>query len=153
MHVRNIDMLDEVLIACRTSLHAYAATVLQTVFGKRSPLDISEVRDGDHHILICIEVFRIELFRRECDLSPSCITILFLHLESLVLDDAQLHAFVCKDILAILDELHELVIFALELLPFKSGELAEPHLHDRSSLNLGESECSHKLGLCILDTL
>ena len=153
MHVGNIDMLDEVLVTCRTALHSDSASVLKTVFGERCPLDISEMRDSDHHILVSIEVLRIELLCRKSDFRPAGIAVFLLHLESLVLDDLHLHALVRKHILAVADELHELVILVLELLPLESCELAETHLDDCSSLHIGEAECSHELVLRLFHAL
>ena len=153
MHVGDIDVLYEVFVTGSTSLHTYATSVLEAVLGKRCPLDISEVRDCDHYILVCVEVLRIELFCRECDLRPSLVSVFLFHLKGLVLDDAQLHALVCKNILAVLDELHELVVLALEFLSFESSELAEPHLDDCSGLRLRECECRHELALCIVHVL
>ena len=153
MHVGHIDVLYEVLVTCRASLHSYAASVLETIFCKRCSLYVSEMRDRDHHILICVEVLWIELLCRKSDLCPSCITVLLLHLKGLVLDDLHLHALVCKHILAVVDELHELVILVLELLTLETCELTQTHLDDGSSLNVCKAECRHELILRFLDTL
>ena len=111
------------------------------------------MRYRDHHILVGIEVLRIEFLCRKSDFSPPRITVLLLHLKGLVLDDTHLELLVRKDILAVSDELHELVILALELLPLESCELTQTHLHDRRRLYIGESECSHELVLGILNAL
>ena len=153
MHVGNIDMLNEVFITRSTSLHSHSTSVLSLVFSKGCSLDISEVRDCDHHILVRIEVFRIELLSRESDLRSSLVTVLLLHLHCLILDDAHLEINVREHILAVSDELHELVILALELLSFESGELTEPHLDNGSSLRFRESECRHELSLCLFHRL
>ena len=94
----------------------------------------------DDHILVCIEILRIEFISGHCYLGPSCISIFFLHLHGLILDDAHLHFLACKDVLTIFDEFHLLIILALNLLPFESGELAQPHLHDCSCLSIREIE-------------
>ena len=127
-------MLDEVLIPGSASLHSDTSPVLGLVLGEGCPLDIAQVGNRNHHILIGIEVLRIEFIRRECYLSPSCITVLLLHLHGLILDDAHLKFLTCKDFLAIMDEFHLLVVLILELFPFKSRELTQPHLYDGSSL-------------------
>ena len=146
-------MLDEIFVTGRTSLHSDTASVLEPVLGERGSLDVAEMRNCYDHILVCIEVLRIELFGRHRDFSPARVTVLFLHLEGLVLDDLHLHAFVCKHILAVADELHELVILALELLAFKSGKLTQTHLDDGSSLRIGKSECCNELALRLFDVL
>ena len=136
MHVRHIDVLDEVLVTGRASLHSDSSSVLETVFGEGCPLDVSEVRDGDDHILICIEVFRIEFLCRKSDLRTSLVSVLLLHLHGLILDDSHLESLVGKHILTVGDELHELVIFALKLFSFESCELTQTHLDDCRGLSL-----------------
>ena len=61
-------MLDEVLVACCATLSTYAATVLCAVLSKWGTLDIAHVRDGDNHVVISIEVLRVELLRGVDDL-------------------------------------------------------------------------------------
>ena len=41
-------MLDEVLIACSTTLHTYAATVLCAVLGKWSTLDVAHIGESEY---------------------------------------------------------------------------------------------------------
>ena len=136
MHVRNIDMLDEVLITCCTSLHTDTASVLCLVFCKGCSLDVSEMRDCDNNILVSVEVLRIELLCRKRNLCSSLVAVLLLHLKSLILDDRELHALVCKNVLAVSDELHEFVVLVLEFLSLESCELTETHLDDCSCLRL-----------------
>ena len=136
MHVGNIDMLDEVLITCSTSLHSYSTSILSLVLSKRCSLDISEMRNCNYNILISIEVLWVEFLCRKCNLGSSLITVFLLHLKSFILDDTHLKVNVCKNILTILDELHKLVVLVLELLSFESGELTESHFYNRCSLSL-----------------
>ena len=62
MHGCRINMLYKVCIAGFGTFGAYPTTVLRTEFAQRCAFDVSHVRDGDNHFIICIEVFRIELF-------------------------------------------------------------------------------------------
>ena len=137
-------MFYEVFIPRSGSLHAYAASVLGLVFCKRSPLDISEMRNRDDLVIIGIEVLRIELFCVRYDFRPSFIAIFGLELHGFVLDDFHLHCRICKNIVAPCDEFLQLVVLCLELFPFESGELTESHFHDGRSLCLRESECGHE---------
>ena len=60
MHICDIDMLDEILITGCTSLDSDSSPILGSVFCQGCPLDVAQVRNGNHHILIGIEIFRIE---------------------------------------------------------------------------------------------
>ena len=153
MHVGHIDVLYEVLITGCTALHSDSSPVLGFVLSEGSSLYVSEMRDGYDHIFVCVEVLRVEFLCRKRNLSPSVISIFFLHLKGLVLDDAKLLALACKHLLAIIDELHEIVIFVLKLFSFESCQLTESHFHDCSSLSLGECECLDKLVLRIIHRL
>ena len=62
MHGCRINMLYKVCIAGFGTFGAYPTTVLRTEFAQRCAFDVSHVRDGDNHFIICIEVFRIEFF-------------------------------------------------------------------------------------------
>ena len=127
-------MLDEVLIPRRAALDAYTSPVLRPVFSERSPLDISEMRDSNHHILIRIEVLRIEFLGRHRYLRTSRITELLFQFHRLLLDNLHLPVITCKDLLTETDEFHQFVKLVLEFLPLKASELAEPHLHNSRSL-------------------
>ena len=133
-------MLDEVLVAGGAALLADAAPRLGTEFGKGCTLDISEMGYGDHHVLVGIEIFRIELVGAHGDLAAAGVAVLGLHLLALVLNYLELEGVAAEDLDAAGDELLEFVIFGLELLALESGELAETHLDDGLSLGLGEAE-------------
>ena len=81
-------MFDEVFVACGARLDAHAAPVLRPVFGQRSALDIAHVRNGDDHLVVGIEIFRIELFGTHDDFRAAFVAVLLLYLQRFVLDDA-----------------------------------------------------------------
>ena len=138
MHVGDVDVVDEVLVPCRASLHTDAAARLGTVFGQRSPLDVAQMRDRDDHILVGIEILRIELLGGRTDLRPSRVGVLVLELDRLGLDDLHLLLDAAENLVAAGDEPLQLIVFSLKLLPFESGQLTEPHLHNGGRLGLGE---------------
>ena len=140
MHIGHVDVLYEILIPLGSALHSHSSSGLGPVFGERSPLDIAKVGNGHHHVLVRIEVLRIEFIRRHRDFGTSCIAILLLHAEGLILDDSHLHFVAAEHVDAVFDELHQFIVFSLQFLPLESGELPEPHFHDCRSLNLGETE-------------
>ena len=153
MHVGHIDVLDEVLIPRGAALYADPAPVLCTVFSKRGTLDVSEMGNGDDHIIVRIEVLRIEFLGRESYFGSPCVPELGLHLHRLLLDYLHLLVVASENLFAVGNEFHELVELILEFLPFKSGELAEPHFHDGRSLDLREVKSGHEFSPCIVDAL
>ena len=60
VHRGGIDTFDEVGIAGASALGAYAAARLRTEVGERSAFDVSQMRKRDDHLVIGIEVFRVE---------------------------------------------------------------------------------------------
>lgn len=88
VHRGHIDVFDEVFVACGARLDAHAAPVLRPVFGQRSALDIAHVRNGDDHLVVGIEIFRIELFGTHDDFRAAFVAVLLLYLQRFVLDDA-----------------------------------------------------------------
>ena len=133
-------MFDEVLIPRGASLHAHTAAVLRAVLGERCALDIAEMGNGDYRVVVGVEVFRIELVGIRHDFGPPPVAILCLEFHCLVLDDLHLLFGAGEHILAVCDELGELVVLGLELLPFESGQLPDLHLDDGGGLQVGEAE-------------
>ena len=62
VHRGTIDVLDEVAVACGRALGTHAGTALSTELSQLCALDISEVRDGDDHLIISVEVLGVEFF-------------------------------------------------------------------------------------------
>ncbi len=140
MHIRDVDVVDEVLVPCRASLHSDSAAGLGTIFGQRGPLDVAKVGDRDDHVLIGIEVLRIEFLGGRTDLGPSRVGVFVLQFDGLSLDDLHLLLDASENLVAAGDELLKLVIFSLKLLPLQSGQLTEPHLDNGCRLGVGEFE-------------
>ena len=109
--------------------------------------------DGDHDILVGIEVLGVEFVGAEGDFGASGVAVLGLHLGGLGTDDGKLLGVASEDHAAAGDELLELVVFRLELFLLQSGELAQAHLHDGGGLDLREVESGHQLGLGVIHAL
>ena len=140
VHVSHIDMLDEIFIAGGSALLADSAAGLRTEFGERGTLDISKMGDGDDHILIGVEVFRIELVGAHGNFAAAGISVLRLHLGALIFHDLELESLAAENLDAVGDELLEFVELGLQFLALESCELAETHLDDGLGLGLGETE-------------
>ena len=141
-------MLDKVLITRSATLNAYAATMLCAVLGKRCTLDVTHMRNGNNHIFIGIEVFRIELFRRVNNLGTTLIAILLLHLLQLILYNLQLHIDAGQDIVEVGNLALQLGTLILQLLDLQARQLTQTHLGNRSSLNLAKTKTLLQSLLC-----
>ena len=60
MHCGNVQMLNEILFPGCASPRPCPSPVLAAEFGQRSTLDVTHVRDSDHHLIVGIEILRIE---------------------------------------------------------------------------------------------
>ena len=140
MHRGHVDMLDEIFVARRTPLGAYAAAVLRAVFGQRRTLDIAHVRDGDDHLVVGIEIFGIELLRSVDDLRAAFVAVLLLHLEQFVLDDLHLKRLALEHLIEVGDLLLQLVAFGRQFAVLQTGQRAQTHLDDRRSLQIAQAE-------------
>ena len=95
--------------------------------------------DRDDHILVGIEVLRVEFLGRRTDLGSSRVGVFVLQFDGLSLDDLHLLLDASENLVAA-GELLKLVIFSLKLLPLQSGQLTEPHLDNGCRLGVGEFE-------------
>ena len=138
MGIGDIDMLNEVSIAGRTALQAYPTPVLRTEFRQRSTLDIAQMGNRNDLVLIGIEIFRIEFVFGQRDFRPARIPVFLFQLTGLFLDDAELLVDAGKDFVAAGDELHQFVILVLQALALESDELAQTHIDDFRSLDVGK---------------
>ncbi len=151
MHVRDVDVVDEVLIPRRASLHSNSAARLGAVLCQRSSLDVAQMRNRDDHVLIGVEVLRVELTCGRTDFCPSRISILVLEFDSLCLDDLHLLLDAAENLVAAGNELLKLIIFSLKFLPLQSGQLTEPHLDNCRRLGIGKFKAGDQLGLGLVN--
>ena len=146
MHRSHVDVLDEVLVARGAALGPHAAAVLRAVFGQRRALDVAHVRNGDHHVVVGIEILGIELLRSVDDLRAAFVAVLLLDLQQLVLDDLHLHADVRKHLRQVGDQLLQFVALGEQLAPFESRQGAQAHFDDGRSLDVRQLETlDHRL--------
>ena len=124
MHRGHIDMLDEILVARRAALGADAAPVLGTVFGQRRTFDIAQVRNGDDHLVVGVEILRVELFGSVNDLRAPFVAVFGLHLQQFVLNDLHLQFAAAQHIVEISDLRLQLVALGNQLVVFESRQSA-----------------------------
>ncbi len=87
MHGSRIDIFYKIFVTRFRTFGPYSAASLSTEFTKRRTLDVSHVGDGNDHLIICIEVFRIEFFGGINDICFTFISVLVLDFLQLVFDD------------------------------------------------------------------
>ena len=150
VHRRVIDVLDEVLIARGSAFGADPAASLRAEFGQRCALDISEMTDGDHHFVIGIEVFGVEVRKVGEDFGLALVAIGFFHFQQFVLDHLLAKFGVGQDLIEVGNALLEFVVFATELFLLQTGELCQTHLDNGLGLHLVEREALHQSFLRLL---
>ena len=61
VHRRGVDVLDKVFVAGIAAARAHTATVLRSEFRQRSTLDVAEMTYCNNHIVVGIEILRVEV--------------------------------------------------------------------------------------------
>src|SRR5579859_3521858 len=119
---------------------ALAAPALPPVGGHREPLDVTRVRDRDHHVFFGDQVFDGELALVGDDLGPARVAEAMGHLAELFLEDLHPAGLGRQDLLALLDELADVLQLLFELVDLEGGEPGEPHVEDFGRLPLRQLE-------------
>ena len=88
-----INFLNEILVTCATRLRANTATALLTEISQRRTFDITEVRDCNHHLVICIHILRVELSSHLHDLRLTLVAVFILDLDKFGIDQVITHFF------------------------------------------------------------
>jgi len=81
------ELLDEIILLRRRRLLAAPAALLRAVVGDRLALHVAAVRNGDHHVLGCDQVFHREVLRILDDLAAAFVPVLLFHIIKLAADD------------------------------------------------------------------
>ena len=153
MHSCRIDMLDEILIASLATLRSYSPTMLCTELRQRSTLDISQMRNCNHHFIVGVEVFRIELFGSIYDFRTTLVTVFLLHFNKLILDNLLAELLIRQNFFEISNLLHQLFVFGMQLILQKSSKLTKTHFYDGTSLNFRQLEAIHQISNCLIRSL
>ena len=148
MHRCGIDILDEVFLSCIAAFGTYTSTILSAEVGKRSTLDVAEVRNGDNHFIIGIEIFCVKLFIAVFNLCATLIAIFISHGNQFLTNHIVAHLGIIEDGVEIIDILHQAVIFGVQFVLSKTGELTEFHIYNCLRLEVVEFEASHQSALC-----
>ena len=149
VHRSLIYFLDKVCVASRTGFRTDTATRLLTELGQRSTLDITEVRDGDNHIVIGVHIFRIELSCHLHDLRATLVGILIFDLQQLVVDHIITHHFVSQQLVQMRNQFLQLLILVLQLINTQACQCAQTHIDDSFRLQVIQVEACFEIGLRI----
>ena len=146
MHRSRIDVFDKIFITSITTLSSHSASVLCTEFGKRCTLDISEMRYGYNHFIVGIEILGIEFFRRINNLGFAFISVFIPDFDKLVFDNLHTNSLIGQYLMEIIDLIHKIFIFFMQLVLHKAGELTQTHIDNGRSLYFGKRETFHQTG-------
>ena len=108
---------------------------------------------GDNHWVVWIEVFRIELMVIRLNHGTTCVTILLLHLVEFILHYLLAELRIVQNLVQVVDGLHQLVEFIVQLLQTQACQLAEAHIHDGLTLKFIEFEALLQVALSIRRSL
>ena len=150
VHRGMIDVLDEVLIAGGSAFGSDPAAALRAEFGQRCALDVAEVADGDHHFVVRIEVFGVEIRKVGQDFGLALVAIGLFHLQQFVLNHLLAEFGIRQNLIEVGNALFEFVVLAAEFLLLQTGELRQTHLDDGLGLHLVEREALHQALLRLL---
>ena len=123
MHGCWIDIFGEVLLASTSTLRTYTTTSLLLEVCKRSTLDITKVTNGNNNRVIRIEVLSIKLMLIRDNLCTTVIAILLLNLLQLFLHYFLTTLRVIKNLLQILNGLHEFLKLLMQLVKTQTCKL------------------------------
>lgn len=103
-------MLDEVLVAGIAAFGSDSSAVLCAEFGKRGALDIAEVRYGDDHLVVGIEIFGIEVACLVVYVGAALIAVFFAYLDEFVFDELAAYRVIVENEFQTLDLFHQFLV-------------------------------------------
>ena len=109
---------------------ALPAAALPAVRGDRKTLDIATVRHGDDHVFFGDQVFDREIALVGDDLRTPLVAEAVRQLRQLFFQDLHAPWLGRENLLALLDELADVLQLFLELRNLEGGEPRQPHVED-----------------------
>ena len=123
MHCCWIDIFGEVFLTCASTLRTYTTTSLLLKVCKRSALNITKVTNSNNNRVIRIEVLSIKLMLIRDNLCTTVIAILLLNLLQLFLHHFLTTLRVIKNLLQVLDGLHQFLKLLMQLIKTQTCKL------------------------------
>ena len=123
VHSSWIDVLGEVLVTGTSALGTNTTTSLLTELRQSGTLDISKVANCDNHWVVWIEVLWVELMVVRLNHGTTVVTIFLLHLIEFILHHLLAKLRVVQYLIQVVDGLHQLVKFIVQLLQTQTCQL------------------------------
>ena len=130
----------EVFLAGGHAGDALSSAFLGAVGVDGDSLDVSGVADRDDAGLVRDQVQNVDIVLRNRDFGPSLVTVAFLQIGQLVLDQIVDLFRVAQQVLQVGDQLLQLFVFGLDLFAFQPRELVESHFENGLGLYFAEIE-------------
>ena len=122
-------MFNIICIAGIAATRANTTTVLQFVFRKSRSLNITKVRNCNHHIFVGIEIFRVEFLGCLNDVGFTFVTVFCLDFEHFVFYNLHLHIVICQHIFKVCNLTFKFLIFSMKLIHLQTCELTQTHFN------------------------
>ena len=121
--------------------------MLRAILCQRGTLDVAHVGDGNHLLVVGIEILGVELAGAHHNLGAALVAILLLDFHRLVLHNLELQSDIRKHIVEVLNLLEQLLQLSLELAALQTCQSPQTHIYHRLCLQLGEPEALHQVAL------
>ena len=128
----------EIFLESLHSLNTFSATVLALKGIHAHSLDISHVCDRDYNVLSRDKIFHRDIELIISDMCSSLVAVFFGNSKNLFSDNSKEKFSVRKDRLIFFNFFHQLGIFRLDLLSFKTSKSSQAHIDDCLSLYIGQ---------------
>ena len=136
--VNDEDPADEILLARCHAGPALAAAPLRPIGGKRHPLDVAGVADGDDHVLALDQVLLVVLELDLLDLRAPRRREFLAHLDQLVAQDAEQPFAAGQDAEIVGDLVAELLQLGTDLFTAERRQPVEAEIEDAAGLGFGQ---------------
>ena len=108
------------------------------------------MRYGYHHLVVGIEIFRIEIdVRCRVDFGAAFVAIFLFQFGQFVFDDLVTPFDVCQNVVQIVNQLHQFGIFVFQLVDAQTGELRQTHIDNGFRLQFVQLETCLQAALSI----
>ena len=139
MRVRDEQRVDPIVVLRRRRLLAATAALLRTVLGQRHRLDVTGVRQRDHHVLRRDQVFGVEFGRVVFDGRAAGVAELGAHGHQFLADDRRHTGRTRQNVQQVGDLSHHFLVLGNDLVLFQTGQALQTHLQNFLSLRLRQT--------------
>ena len=153
MHRSRIDVLREVIITRTGTLGTHAAARLFAELAQRSTLDVAKMAHRDDDGIVGIEVLSIELMLIGDDFRATSVTVFVFYLLKILFHHLLATLGIVKNLLQVGYQLHQIVVFRMQLIDAQTRELCQTHVNNSLRLRFVQIETLLQIALCITGSL